>query len=397
LKILVLSFYYSPDLGPGAFRASKLVNALADQLPEGSHIDVLTTYPNRYSSYHVNAPEIEELPSVTIRRIKVPIHQSGMLNQIWAFSNYAYQVLKLTRGKEYQLIFATSGRLMTATLGAYIARGKNALLYLDFRDLFVATINDFYRNYLGSLLKLVFSPIEKRTIKRAAKINLISRGFKAYIGSKFPDQNCSYFTNAISSEFIAIQGRHHEHPNQVSPKNPILTVLYAGNIGKGQGLDRIIPGLAKSLEGRIKFLVIGDGAHRLKLEHKLIEYGCNNVELRPPVARNQLMAEYARADILFVHLNAFKVLESVLPSKLFEYAASGKPIWAGVSGFAAEFINVKIENTAIFEPCYTEDAVKSLELLHLGTTKRESFIKEFSEEDIFQDMAGDILSIVKSE
>jgi hypothetical protein len=77
--------------------------------------------------------------------------------------------------------------------------------------------------------------------------------------------------------------------------------------------------------------------------------------------------------------------------------ASGKPIWAGVSGFSAEFINVKIENTAIFEPCNMEDAVKSLELLHLGTTKRESFIREFSEEDIFQDMAGDILSIVKSE
>ena len=41
----------------------------------------------------------------------------------------------------------------------------------------------------------------------------------------------------------------------------------------------------------------------------------------------------------------------MLPSKIFEYAATGKPILAGVSGYAAEFLNDQVEGVEIFSPC----------------------------------------------
>ena len=130
MKILFLTFYYSPDLCAGSFRATQLIGALLDQLPDGSRIEVITTQPNRYRSYHSDAPELEQLPNLTIHRIKVQAHKSGMVGQMWAFTAYARQVLKLVRNSDYQLVCGTSSRLMTAVLSAYVARKKNAPLCL---------------------------------------------------------------------------------------------------------------------------------------------------------------------------------------------------------------------------------------------------------------------------
>ena len=46
--------------------------------------------------------------------------------------------------------------------------------------------------------------------------------------------------------------------------------------------------------------------------------------------QHELLNYYNQANILFLHLNSIKAFEKVLPSKIFEYAASNKPILAGV-------------------------------------------------------------------
>ena len=84
-----------------------------------------------------------------------------------------------------------------------------------------------------------------------------------------------------------------------------------------------MPGLARALRGRARFVVIGDGGRRAALEQALQAAGTDNVELRAPVARDRLIEEYRRADVLFLHLGAHAAFEKVLPSKLFEYAALG--------------------------------------------------------------------------
>ena len=59
MRILVMSFYYHPDLSAGSFRTTAFVKALSRQLPEGSSIDVVTTLPNRYQTFSANAVEHE--------------------------------------------------------------------------------------------------------------------------------------------------------------------------------------------------------------------------------------------------------------------------------------------------------------------------------------------------
>ena len=396
MKILVLTFYYKPDLCAGSFRATPLVDALRKLMPNDSNIDVITTLPNRYSSFTSEAAETEDLGDLKIFRIALPNHKSGMIDQSRMFLAFVREALKKTDGRDYDLVFATSSRLMTAVLGAWIARKKSAKLYLDIRDIFVDTIKDVLPRKVAWLAKPFFSVIEKWAVKRADKVNLVSAGFAEYFSTRYPQQRFSYFTNGIDDEFLAAAPTHTSVSRGVAEDRP-FTVLYAGNLGEGQGLHKLIPELAKRMESSVRFKIIGDGGRKQALKTALSKAGVTNVELLPPVKRDELLSAYHAADVLILHLNDYDAFKKVLPSKIFEYAALGKPVWAGVSGYAAEFIRSEVSNAALFHPCDVEGAVQSFEKLTLQDSLRADFVAKYARANISQIMAEDVLAVATSE
>lgn len=167
-------------------------------------------------------------------------------------------------------------------------------------------------------------------------------------------------------------------------------------MGEGQGLHNILPQLAKTLEGRVEFNVIGDGGRKAQLESALIANGVTNVKLLPPVNRDELITCYQKADILFLHLNDYPAFKKVLPSKIFEYAAMGKPVWAGVSGYAAEFLNAEVENSAVFEPGNHQQALELLDSLDMTLIKRDNFTTKYSRVNIMSQMAKDLVDFTSN-
>jgi glycosyltransferase involved in cell wall biosynthesis len=385
MRILVLSFYYQPDLCAGSFRCT----ALVEELKKFSHceIDIITTLPNRYASFSVDAQKVEKEGNTTIHRVALPSHKSGMADQIRAFYIYYREAIKIVASEDYDVVYATSSRLFTAFLGARIANKKGLPLYLDIRDIFVDTIKDVLSPKIALFAKPVFSLVEQYTFKRAQRINLVSRGFKQYFEQRYPETEYRWFTNGIDKEFLAVESI--EETVQVQRK--ILQVTYAGNMGEGQGLHNILPQLAKTLEGRVEFNVIGDGGRKAQLEDALMLSGVTNVKLLPPVNRNELITCYQKADVLFLHLNDYPAFKKVLPSKIFEYAALGKPILAGVSGYAAEFLNSEVDNAVVFEPGNHQQAKQVLETLNLENTNRDVFVAKYSRTNIMSQMANDII------
>lgn len=390
MRILILSFYYHPDLSAGSFRTSALVKALLERLPENAHVHLVTTLPNRYSSFSNEAPEYEGHSRLSVHRVALPAHKSGMIDQSKAFLSYARGVLKLVKTKQYDLVYATSSRLLTATLGAFVARRLRTLLYLDIRDIFVDTIKDVLPRKIALLSSPFFSLLESWTIRGACKVNLVSAGFLPYFKSRYPQQQFSLFTNGIDEEFVK------EQPvNEIPTGEGVLTVLYAGNMGEGQGLHTIVPPLAKRFEGRLRFRLIGDGGRRKQLADALAAENCSNVSLLPPVGRAALIDEYKSADVLFLHLNDYEAFKKVLPSKLFEYGAVGKPIWAGVAGYASEFVNANLINAVTFKPCCVDEAYAAFGKLRLYTAARGEFVERFSRVNIMQGMACDIINSIR--
>lgn len=229
-------------------------------------------------------------------------------------------------------------------------------------------------------------------MRSAKKVNLVSPGFESYFKRRYPGIPLSFFTNGIDDDFVgSFQAGIRGDSDQP------VTVAYAGNMGDGQGLHRIVPELASQLSGRAKFRLIGDGSRRAQLTEALQRAGVSNVEILPPMARTELLAEYQAADVLFLHLNAYDAFKRVLPSKIFEYAAVGKPIWAGVGGFAADFLRAEVSNAAVFPPCDAAAGLRAWETLDLRAGPRTAFVRKFARRDIMQRMAADVAGLISTD
>jgi glycosyltransferase involved in cell wall biosynthesis len=389
-RIVYLTFYYEPDLCAGSFRNTPLAIELAKQAREKDIIvDVYTTLPNRYSSFEQSALEFEELGNLRIHRISLPPHKSGMLDQVFSFKKFYSEVIKLNKNKRADLVFASSSRLFTAYLGFIIAKKSDAPLYLDIRDIFVDTMSDVLKS---KILKLGILPllklIENRTFDYAKHINLISGGFKTYF-SKFSNTEFTFYTNGIDEEFLETTPIIEKSEKVGSRK----TIVYAGNIGEGQGLHKVIPQAAKELGSEFEFIIIGDGGTKKLLQDEIENLSISNVVLEKPVNRKELQGIYSNADYLFIHLNDYPAFRKVLPSKIFELATFGKPIIAGVSGFAAEFIKNEVLDSFVFEPCNAKQLIDFLKSdIASNTIDRKEFKLKYQRSNINNLMAQSILS-----
>jgi glycosyltransferase involved in cell wall biosynthesis len=381
MRILVLSFYYSPDLGPGALRAKSIVDALIEEGPSNLKIDIVTTIPHRYHSIKVFAPKYENDNKVSINRIVLPKHKNRMFDQVKAFVLFSFAVRKFVSQKKWDIVIATSSRLMTASLATWVAKRTNSKIYLDIRDLFTDTINNiFEKKFFRIFIPLIYK-LEKWTFRSADKLNVVSAGFLDYVRKVAPNLATSTYTNGVDEIFI-----NNDFSIKQIKSKPLI--LYTGNIGDGQGLHKIIP-VAANLLKHIQFRLIGDGSTRDLLKFE------DNIEILKPMVRKKLIDEYQNADILFLHLNDYKAFDKVLPSKIFEYAATGKPILAGVSGYAAKFLTDQVKGVEVFKPCDVESMQLGLEKLLNGpkVINRKNFCLRFSRKKIMKQLAKDIINL----
>lgn len=387
MRILVLSFYYPPDIGPGALRAKSIVDSLIEHGPSDLEIDVLTTMPNRYHSLNITALQNEVSDKISINRIVLPKHKNRIFDQSRAFFSYSLSVQKFIFKKKWDIVVATSGRLMTASLATLVAKQTGAKLYLDIRDLFTDTMNNILSKKPLRIIMPIFNLLERWCFRSADKLNLVSAGFLSYLKKVAPNLSPSVYTNGVDPMFSK-----NDFSNNQTKKTPL--VLYVGNIGDGQGLDKIIPQAANHLKD-INFKLIGDGSARLLLSSSNLFKLQKNIEILKPVLRNKLIKEYCEADILFLHLNDLESFNKVLPSKIFEYAATGKPILAGVKGYAAKFLRDNVKGVEIFRPNDLLGMKVGLQKLLNGPRiiDRSNFCENYSRNKIIKDLVKDVISL----
>ena len=113
--------------------------------------------------------------------------------------------------------------------------------------------------------------------------------------------------------------------------------------------------------------------------------------------RQALIQHYQKSDILFLHLNDLSAFTKVLPSKIFEYVMTGKPILAGLTGYSADFIVKNASGCWLFPPCDTEKAIAQLNTILNSDIKhedRKNFYEEFNREKMMEKLASKIISSV---
>lgn len=384
--VYIFSYYFEPDLSAGSFRNTTLVNSLLEMTDESVQLHVITTLPNRYKDFSAKADVFEDRGRLKIHRIDVPRHASGMGDQARSFAVYFRESIRFLINKRVDVVYASSSRLFTAFLGSVVARWKKAPLYLDIRDIFTDTIHDVLVNH--PLIRPVHAALrilEHWTIRSATHLNLISGGFKPYFS--YYKGPVTEFTNGIDDLFLSL-------PASVEHDSAVKTILYAGNMGEGQGLEKIVPDAAAMLGSGYRFRLIGSGGTRSKLEQAIAERNLTNVSIEDPMPRAELVQAYVDADYLFLHLNDYAAFRKVLPSKIFEYAATDKPVIAGVAGYAAEFLRTNVTNVILFNPGDADTFVSLLLDTTYRREKRDTFVKNFRRATINRAMAQTIKDII---
>lgn len=389
MRILYLTFFYEPDLSAGSFRNTALSKVLSQDLGNDAIIDLMTTQPNRYSTYKLDAPAFESRGNMNIHRITLPLHKNGFADQINAFKTYYAAVQKLAKRNKYDLIYATSSKLFTAYLASTIAKKQKAKLYLDIRDIFLESLenalpNGMTRGFITPWLKHV----EKSTFNAADHINVVSEGFLPYF-QNFKCKSYSTFTNGIDDIFLGWEDE------EESPTIGRKTIFYGGNIGKSQALHKIIPVAAELLGDEYEFVIVGDGGIKQKLLDEIEYKDLKNVIVKKPVKREELIKYYKKSDFLFLHLESHPAFEKVIPSKVFELGATNKPIIAGVTGYPLQFITENISNILTFTPCNGLEMVNCIKSYEYKKEFRKDFIAKYSRQNINIEMSKSIQKILK--
>ena len=229
---------------------------------------------------------------------------------------------------------------MTSFVCMICARLSKKKYFIDIRDIFSDSLeSSFKNNFVLKHLIFITKLMEKNTYKNAAGVNIISPGFKSYFEKMGLDtSNWSRFTNGIDSEFINYDFKKNKSHN----KKKIIT--YAGNIGYAQGLHKFLPFILKNSSDDFEFHIYGDGKYKNVLMNLIKKDNLSNIKLFDPVKRSNLLEIYRESDALLITLNNKDAFSRVIPSKIFEYAATNKPIFGTLHGFSLEFVKNELDS-----------------------------------------------------
>lgn len=281
-------------------------------------------------------------------------------------------------------------------MGYLVSKITRKPLYLDIRDIFSDNIQslEFFKGPIGKIFIKLFKKIESLIISHAKWINFVSPGFFTYPHIKKLKKYIHLFTNGIDDIFmdnrVAIAGALSNKKLQVPIK-----IIYAGNIGLGQGLESIVLPLADHYKDKILFQLIGDGSLVDSIQRRISEKKLKkNIQLIPPVNRIRLLKYYNDADIFLLQLNDILAFKKVLPSKIFDYGSFDKPMLAGVLGVARSFIKEHLPKANLFNPGDYKSVIKIIDKIFddgLPLVNNSLFIQKFSRKKIMDSMLDSMI------
>ncbi|MCO8099948.1 glycosyltransferase [Acinetobacter indicus] len=228
------------------------------------------------------------------------------------------------------------------------SKGKKIL---DIRDLSWEYLSD--HSFVQRVSKLIFRTSAIKNFKNFDFIDVTNDYEFSYIKSVAPDIPLFKLTNGVSEE---IYNQLSDLPAKNRESNK-LTVTYIGNIGLAQDLSTLIEA-SKKLPN-FYFNIVGQGTD-FKRIFKIAGESQNNIKFWGQVNFDTLKNIYSETDILYAQL--VPDFNGAMPSKLYEYLATGKYVIYGGDNVAVNILK-NFENISVIESQNVEVLVNTLSSL----------------------------------
>jgi glycosyltransferase involved in cell wall biosynthesis len=168
--------------------------------------------------------------------------------------------------------------------------------------------------------------LESRTLRSAACIVANTTRAAAELATRYPAlaERIATVPNGFDPEMALVASAK-------APAGPAdtITLVHAGSLYGRRRLDTLLRVLASEPDARplLRVTLLGAGSDALAAQVRALGIG-DRIELRPPVAHREALAETRATDVVLIAGVAGLTPESQVPAKLFEALALGKAVLA---------------------------------------------------------------------
>lgn len=341
---VVSELYYPEDTSTGHF-----LTGIAEGLAREYEVKVLAAQPT-YGARGLRAPAREQVGGADVRRCWSTTFSKDtsllrLVNVVTISLSFFLAGLRSFRRGDVVIVVTNPPTLPFLVWLAARRRGARFILLIHdvYPEVLVAT-GVLDRN---GLIARVLSRLVAALYARADRVVVLGRDMKELVIGKCPA--CEHGVWIIPN-----WGDTSEIRPAPKSENAILrelklverfVVLYAGNIGRTQGIETLLEAAALLRDRKdIAVLIAGEGAKRAWVKRTIAETKLEDVRLLPRSPRSELGLLLGACDVAVISLMQGMTGISV-PSRLYNVLAAGRPILA-IAEPESELARVVVEERA---------------------------------------------------
>ncbi len=352
--ILFISRYYWPEKAGAAVCVHETTRRLAEM---GHQITVLTTVPNYPSgivpqAYRGHMLQKETVDNVSIVRAwSYTSENKGFLKRIVSQLSFGC-LAPLLAGKAVgkpDLIIVESPPLFNVIAAHVLAWWKRCPFLFWVADLWPESAIQL--GVLHNPLLIALSQwLEQVTYRRARTVWAVTEGMRATLMRYgLAPERILLITNGVDT--VKFQPGSQQQARCELGWDQRFTVLYAGTHGLSHGLTSVLDA-ATRIQHRedIRFVFAGTGAEKADLVALARRRELKNVVFLDAFPHEQMPLVLAAADVCLAHTRKLPIFEGMLPIKMYEAMACGRPLIVGLNGEARQIAEREARAALYVEP-----------------------------------------------
>jgi colanic acid biosynthesis glycosyl transferase WcaI len=371
MRILIYGINYSPELtGIGKY-TGEMAEWLANNNYDVHVITAMPYYPEWriHDGYRWKLWCKEVKNKVTIYRcpLYVPSKVNSLKRIIHEFSFLAtssFVWISLLFRKRFDLVICVNPPFHLGIYPYLYSKIKKTTIVTHIQDLQVDAARGLHMLSNNFALKFMFK-LEGFLLKRSDYVSTLTDGMKRKILDKeIPSEKILLLPNWVDLDKIKTLDKENSLRRQFNIPMEDFVILYAGSIGKKQGLDLLINVAEEYADNKkLHFIIVGFGAELSNLKNLASAKKLENVKFYPLQPYDLLPALLATADLHLV-LQKKGASDLVMPSKLTGILAAGG--CAIVSAEKGSSLYSVIHENRIGFICEPESAPALTDTIHLA-------------------------------
>lgn len=338
MHLLVMGINYAPE----PISVAPFTTGLCEHLVEQGHrVSVITAFPyypqwRTYDGYRGLLYKYERINGVDVRRVIhfVPSEPKKLAQRLIHDITFSFNaMLAIPPVGSLDGIFCSSPPPFMPTVAWLASRLHGVPFAMQLTDLATDAATSLgMLNREGWLVRWAHA-LENLNYERAAGISVLCSGFRdKLIRRGVPAEKIGIVPTWADTETIRPLPRENDFRRRNGLAVDDFVMLHAGNMGLKQGLHTVVEAarLSEASYTRAKWLLVGDGEERRRLQESAAACGLSALRFLPLQPAETFPYMLAAADVLLLVQRA-DVTDSVIPSKLLTYMAAGRPIVASVN------------------------------------------------------------------